>query len=132
MFLGSAYRQLFGERAPERVLDLCAAPGGKSTHLRSLLPPESLLVSNELIASRNQILVQNLVKWGSPGIVVTQSDPEQFRRLPDYFDLVVVDAPCSGEGLFRKDPAAIDEWSENAVEACAIRQTTILASAWEA
>lgn len=132
MFLGSAYRQLFGARAPERVLDLCAAPGGKSTHLRSLLPPESLLVSNELIASRNQVLVQNLVKWGNPGIVVTQSDPEQFRRLPDYFDLVVVDAPCSGEGLFRKDPAAIDEWSENAVEACAIRQTTILASAWEA
>ncbi len=132
MFLGEAYRQVFREQHPQRALDLCAAPGGKSTHLRSLLPPDSLLVSNEVIGSRNQVLVQNLVKWGYPGIVVTQSDPEKFRRLPHFFDLVVVDAPCSGEGLFRKDPAAMDEWSESAVQACAMRQHDILAAAWEA
>lgn len=131
MFLGSAYRQLFRDRAPVRALDLCAAPGGKSTHLRSLLPDESLLVSNEVVASRNQVLVQNLVKWGHPGIVVTQSDPARFGALPDFFDLAVVDAPCSGEGLFRKDPDAVVEWSEAAVQACAVRQTDILAAAWE-
>lgn len=132
MFLGEAYRQVFSEQHPLRALDLCAAPGGKSTHIRSLLPTECLLVSNELVASRNQILVQNLVKWGYPGIVVSQSDPEKFRTLRHFFDLVVVDAPCSGEGLFRKDPAAMEEWSERAIEACSIRQSDILDSAWEA
>lgn len=113
-----------------RVLDLCAAPGGKSTHLSSLLTGESLLVSNEVIHSRALILSENLKKWGNPNVVVTCNDPRDFSRLPGFFDVIVVDAPCSGEGLFRKDGAAIDEWSESNADHCSQRQKRILADIW--
>lgn len=109
-----------------RVLDMCAAPGGKSTHILSLLNPDSVLVSNEIIASRNHILRQNLARWGYANSIVTQNKAEDFARLGETFDVIVVDAPCSGEGLFRKDKAAIEEWSEDNVTMCAQRQEDIL------
>ncbi len=115
-----------------RVLDLCAAPGGKSTHLSSLLPDEALLVSNEVIHSRAMVLSENLKKWGNPNVIVTCCDPRDFSRLPGYFDLIVVDAPCSGEGLFRRDPSAMEEWSEANAAHCALRQRRILADVWPA
>lgn len=118
-----------------RVLDLCAAPGGKSTHLLSLLGPDSLLVSNEVISSRATILKENLAIWGSANVVVTSSDSEIFAsHLPEFFDIVLVDAPCSGEGMFRKmdsahGNAATENWSPDNVQLCAARQQRILASA---
>ncbi len=114
------------------VLDLCAAPGGKSTHLSSLLSEDSLLVSNEVIHSRGLILSENLKKWGNPNVVVTCNDPRDFSRLPGFFDVIVVDAPCSGEGLFRRDASAMDEWSESNASHCALRQKRILADVWPA
>jgi NOL1/NOP2/fmu family ribosome biogenesis protein/antitoxin component of MazEF toxin-antitoxin module len=117
---------------PLRVLDLCAAPGGKSTHLLSLLNQESLLVSNEVIRSRASILSENIQKWGNANVVVINNDPKDFQRLNGFFDVMVVDAPCSGEGLFRKDPKAMEEWSEYNVALCAQRQQRILADVWPA
>jgi|APTNR8051073442_1049403.scaffolds.fasta_scaffold00005_446 16S rRNA C967 or C1407 C5-methylase (RsmB/RsmF family)/NOL1/NOP2/fmu family ribosome biogenesis protein len=132
MFLEQAIVQTTDVSKPVRILDLCAAPGGKSTHLLSLLHPESVLVSNEVIRSRASILAENIQKWGHSNIVVTNNDPEGFSRLPGFFDVIVVDAPCSGEGLFRKDPQAIQEWSPANVELCAKRQRRILENVWPA
>lgn len=109
-----------------RALDLCAAPGGKSTLLNSSLHPESLLVANEIIKARVTVLQDNLMKWGNANTVTTNNDPAAFNRLPGYFDLMVVDAPCSGSGMFRKDADAIDEWSEANVKLCSERQQRIL------
>lgn len=114
------------------ALDLCAAPGGKSTHLVSLLGKDSLLVSNEVIKSRSVVLADNIAKWGCDNVVVTNSDPADFGAFEEFFDLIVVDAPCSGEGLFRKEPEAISEWSPANVELCAQRQQRILADIWPA
>jgi len=108
------------------ALDLCAAPGGKSTHLRSLLSPNSCLVSNEVIKSRSHILQENVSKWGHPNSIITQSDASRFTHLPAFFDLIVIDAPCSGEGLFRKDEEAINEWSDDNCKLCEGRQMRIL------
>lgn len=130
MFLEQALRQHLPASEPVIALDLCGAPGGKSTHLSSILPAESLLVSNEVIKSRTSILTENIQKWGSPYSIVSQNDPRDFSRLPHFFDLLVVDAPCSGEGLFRRDPAAADEWSEANVKLCSERQRRILADVW--
>ncbi len=113
-----------------RVLDLCAAPGGKSTHLLSLLPSNSLLVSNEVINSRATVLAENITKWGCDNVAVTNSDPSAFYRLPDWFDIIVADTPCSGEGMFRKDPNAIKEWSLANVKLCMERQQRILSDIW--
>lgn len=110
-----------------KILDLCAAPGGKSTLLASLYP-EALIVSNEVIKSRAAILVENATKWGLPNMVVTNNDPEHFKDFIAYFDIIVVDAPCSGSGMFRKDPDAINEWSEQNVIHCSQRQERILAN----
>ena len=115
-----------------KVLDLCAAPGGKSTHLSSLLSEDSLLVSNEVIHSRGQVLSENLKKWGNPNVVVTSNDPKDFSRLPGFFDIIIVDAPCSGEGLFRRDASAMEEWSKSNASHCALRQKRILADVWPA
>lgn len=110
MFLQVVLQQITGD-TPLRVLDLCAAPGGKSTLLASNLPKDSLLVSNEVIKSRASILKENIIKWGYDHIVVTNSDPNRFTGMKGAFDMILVDAPCSGEGMFRKDEKAITEWS---------------------
>ncbi|MBS1761176.1 MAG: RsmF rRNA methyltransferase first C-terminal domain-containing protein [Bacteroidetes bacterium] len=132
MFLEQALKQSIDVTQPLRVLDLCAAPGGKSTHIQSLISDESLLVSNEVIRSRASILKDNIIKWGCENVVVTNNDPKDFSKLRGYFDVIVVDAPCSGSGLFRRDDEAINEWSENNVALCAQRQQRILADVWPA
>ena len=128
MFLEQAFRSIPFINEPIRVLDLCAAPGGKSTHLLSLMNENSLLVSNEPIANRNHILRQNLSRWGNANVVVTQNKAEDFAKIGAFFDVIVIDAPCSGEGLFRKDKNAINEWSESNVAMCAERQRDILSN----
>lgn len=132
MFLEQVIKQLDLHTKPIRVLDLCAAPGGKSTLLAGLLHEDTLLVSNEVIRARASILDENLTKWGVGNIVVTNNDPRDFENLTGFFDVIVVDAPCSGEGLFRKDHEAITEWSENNVQLCAKRQQRILSDVWPA
>lgn len=117
---------------PLNVLDLCAAPGGKTTHLASLVSRDSVLVANEVIKSRSVILADNVAKWGADNIVVTNNDPADFGAFHGFFDMVVVDAPCSGEGLFRKDSDAVGEWSPANVNLCAQRQQRILADIWPA
>lgn len=130
MFLEQAIR--CHVTAPVRCLDLCAAPGGKSTHLLSLLPEGSLLVSNEVIRSRSNVLAENIAKWGSPNAVVTNSDPEEIGRLTHFFDVIVADVPCSGEGMFRKDTDSTGEWSVANVTLCAARQRRIIHDVWDA
>jgi 16S rRNA C967 or C1407 C5-methylase (RsmB/RsmF family)/NOL1/NOP2/fmu family ribosome biogenesis protein len=132
MFLEQAVRQSVDLRQSLRVLDLCAAPGGKSTHLLSLISKDSLLVANEVIQSRATVLSENVQKWGYPNALVTSNDPGDFGRVAGYFDLMVVDAPCSGEGLFRKDADAMKEWSPEHVGLCAARQRRILSDVWPA
>lgn len=127
MFIDHIIQSLALQQEPIFALDLCAAPGGKSTLLNSSLHPDSLLVANEIIKTRVTILQDNLTKWGNANTVVTNNDPSAFDRLPGYFDLMVVDAPCSGSGMFRKDADAIDEWSEANVKLCRERQQRILA-----
>ena len=127
MFLEEALKQTVDLTQPLRVLDLCAAPGGKSTLIQSVISKDSLLVSNEVIKTRVNILAENVTKWGASNVIITNNDPSDFKRIYGYFDVIVVDAPCSGSGLFRKDPNAVNEWSENNVVLCALRQQRILA-----
>jgi 16S rRNA C967 or C1407 C5-methylase (RsmB/RsmF family) len=117
---------------PVRALDLCAAPGGKSTHLLSILPEGSLLTANEVIRSRASILAENIAKWGNTHAVVTGSDPAIAGQLTGFFDLVLCDLPCSGEGMFRKNAEAISQWSIDNVRLCAARQRRIVADVWPA
>jgi NOL1/NOP2/fmu family ribosome biogenesis protein/precorrin-6B methylase 2 len=126
MFLEQMVAPFLAKVAAPIVLDFCAAPGGKSSHLLALLEGKGLLVANEIIANRNAILRENLTKWGVPNYVVTQGDATQFAKTGELFDLIVIDAPCSGEGMFRKDKRAIDEWSIANVAICVERQTSIL------
>ena len=129
MYVGQMLRRLIpAVSTGVRILDLCAAPGGKSTDAVSLLGDGDLLVSNEVIGSR----AENMARWGFPGTVVTNSDPAAFSALKGFFDIVLVDAPCSGEGMFRKDERAWQEWSEANVALCAARQRRILADVWPA
>jgi NOL1/NOP2/sun family putative RNA methylase len=127
MFLEEAIKQTVDLSKPLKVLDLCAAPGGKSTLIQSIISNNSLLVSNEVIKTRVNILSENITKWGAANVIVANNDPKDFQRLENYFDLIVIDAPCSGSGLFRKDPAAIEEWSEKNVQLCVRRQQRIIA-----
>ena len=113
------------------TLDLCAAPGGKSTAMRTVLPEGSILVSNEPIANRAQILLENITKWGWPNCIVTNNYPRDFRKAKTKFDIILCDVPCSGEGMFRKDPTTIGEWSLQNVEKCWRLQREIVADAWE-
>ena len=131
MFLEQALNQCVNLDQPLTILDLCAAPGGKSTHILSLINEDSLLVSNEVIRSRAAILSENIQKWGYPNAIVTNNDPADFQKLKGFFDVLVVDAPCSGEGLFRKDPDAMNEWSPDHVQLCCSRQKRILSDAWD-
>ncbi|UAY52439.1 methyltransferase RsmF C-terminal domain-like protein [Ferruginibacter albus] len=127
MFLEEVIKQTVDLSASIKVLDLCAAPGGKSTLIHSLISKDSLLVSNEVIKTRVNILSENMTKWGAANVIVTNNDPKDFQRLESFFDIIVVDAPCSGSGLFRKDNDAITEWSEENVNLCSQRQQRILA-----
>ncbi len=108
------------------ALDLCAAPGGKSTILSSFLEDRGVLVSNEIVWKRNLVLQENIERWGQANTIITHNNSTDFRSLNQVFDLALVDAPCSGEGMFRKDPRVIQEWSPANVENCAVRQTQIL------
>lgn len=128
MFIEQAIKQYVNE--PVLALDLCAAPGGKSTHLRSILPEGSLLVANEVIRNRSQILAENLTKWGHTDVMVTNNDPADFAKTTVRYDLILADVPCSGEGMFRKDEGAIREWSPANVEICRQRQQRIVADIW--
>jgi 16S rRNA C967 or C1407 C5-methylase (RsmB/RsmF family)/NOL1/NOP2/fmu family ribosome biogenesis protein len=128
MFIEHVVKQLI--HYPVNCLDLCAAPGGKSTGLLSTLPEGSLLVSNEIIRQRANILSETMVKFGHPNSVVTNNNPKEFAALPHFFDLILVDAPCSGEGMFRKDEVAVNEWSADNVRMCAARQKNILSDVW--
>jgi 16S rRNA C967 or C1407 C5-methylase (RsmB/RsmF family)/NOL1/NOP2/fmu family ribosome biogenesis protein len=132
MFLEFAFKSAAPLDKDINVLDLCAAPGGKATLLAGLISRESLLVANEVIRSRASILTENLQKWGNDNVVVTNNDPEDFKELNGFFDVMVVDAPCSGEGLFRKDPDAMKEWSEENVDLCSKRQRRIVSDVWPA
>ncbi|MCC7244786.1 MAG: methyltransferase domain-containing protein [Saprospiraceae bacterium] len=133
MFLREALMQSVDVSRDLKVLDLCAAPGGKSTLLADAITEGSLLVSNEVIRSRVSVLKENMEKWGYPNVAVTQADAEVFgEKLTGFFDVIITDAPCSGEGLFRKDPDAMTEWSPENVTMCAARQQRILDATVEA
>lgn len=129
MFLQQALNQFVVPQSV--VLDLCAAPGGKSTLISQYLNRDGILVSNEIIRNRAYILAENLIKWGNDTVVVSNNEPKDFQRLPSFFDAVVVDAPCSGEGMFRKDTGAVNEWNEQNVMMCARRQREILTDVWD-
>ena len=130
MFVEHLVRQLV--TAPSLCLDLCGAPGGKSVTLMTALPEGSLLVSNELIRQRANILSETMTRFGDPCSVVTNNHPGDFAAFPALFDLILVDAPCSGEGMFRKDEVAVQEWSPQNVVMCAARQKEILSDVWPA
>lgn len=128
MFIGFALQQIIDFEQTLTAIDLCAAPGGKTTHLLSLLNSDSTLFSNEIISNRNSILRENIVKWGCANAIVTQANVDEYSSSGLTADIILVDAPCSGEGMFRKDKNAITEWSEENVQNCSIRQTSIVNS----
>lgn len=138
MFLDEVLRQMhnaFVNHDPSAIrpltsLDLCAAPGGKSTLLRSALPKDCILYSNEPIRNRANILLENVTKWGYENHLVTNNYPKDYRKSKLMFDLILCDVPCSGEGMFRKDEATIREWSEQNVEKCWQLQRDIVDDAW--
>lgn len=161
MFVGFVFRQMLGRtfgraedkadkragweaeggapatrRRPVRVLDLCAAPGGKTTDLaaslREALGDGFILVSNEVMKNRAGTLADNVALWGDPNVAVTSADPAAFAALGGFFDIILTDVPCSGEGMFRKDEGAAEQWSEETVTLCAARQRRILADVWPA
>lgn len=132
MFVAHILRHIEGELPSEPVvLDLCAAPGGKSTLVLEWLGGRGLLVSNEIVRQRAWILRENIAKWGSGNCIVTNTDAAHFGSLGALFDLVVIDAPCSGEGMFRKDDVARTEWSPENARMCAERQHEILSDVWD-
>lgn len=128
MFIGQIINKF--KKDNSRALDLCAAPGGKSTLIADCLDEGSLLVSNEVVRSRANILVENMTKWGNLNIIVTNNDPAKIGKVKDFFDIILVDAPCSGEGMFRKDEVAITEWSIENVKLCKERQQRIIVDIW--
>ncbi|MDB5124299.1 MAG: hypothetical protein JWP94_2428 [Mucilaginibacter sp.] len=133
MFIGHILKQIRQNNdEPIKILDLCAAPGGKSTLINSALNSDDLLVSNEIIKTRVPVLCDNLNRWGTANVIVTNNDPRDFSRLTGFFDIILVDAPCSGSGMFRKDTAAMNEWSEANVNLCHQRQERILADIYPA
>ena len=130
MFLEQALKQTVDLTQNINVLDLCAAPGGKSTILQSLISRNSMIVSNEVIKTRVPVLYQNMTKWGRHNGIVTNNDPAHFNKLSGFFDVMLIDAPCSGSGLFRKDAQAANLWSIDLVNLCSQRQQRILADSW--
>ncbi len=140
MFTGYMLRTLLPQTAcgpsGPRVLDLCAAPGGKTTDASTILRESCgdafRLVSNEVMKARVSVLADNVAVWGDSRVTVTSADPAAFSALEGYFDVIIADVPCSGEGMFRKDSRAVEEWSPAVVALCAERQRRILADAWPA
>ena len=132
MFISHIVHYIYKESDGIKVLDLCAAPGGKSTLISSALKETDLLVANEIIKTRVPVLTDNLTRWGTANTIVSNNDPKDFGRLKGFFDIILVDAPCSGSGMFRKDPAAMGEWSEANVNLCHQRQERILADVYPA
>ena len=115
----------------KRVLDMCAAPGGKSTIYSTAVGIDGLVVANEYVRTRANVLADNVRKWGMGNVLVTNNTPEHIAQFEGWFDLVAVDAPCSGEGMFRKEEVAREDWSEDAVKMCAARQLSIVREAWQ-
>lgn len=139
MYVGQVFRSLasrLSDSRPLRVLDLCAAPGGKTTDLaaslRGICGDGFLLVANEVMRKRASVLSENVAVWGDPRVMVTSADPGRFAEFEGFFDVIVADVPCSGEGMFRKDERACEEWSEELVSMCAARQRRILSDVWPA
>lgn len=139
MFVGYAFRKILEELEkpafrPLRVLDLCAAPGGKTTDvaasLRECLGDDFVLVANEVMKARAGVLADNVALWGDPDVIVTSDDPKAFASLPGFFDVIIADVPCSGEGMFRKDEEAREQWSVDNVALCEARQRRIIADVW--
>ena len=139
MFVGHVFRDMLSEidvppSRPLRVLDLCAAPGGKTTDLAASLREKCsdrfLLVANEVMKARVGALADNVALWGDPNVVVTSDDPRAFAPLAGYFDVILADVPCSGEGMFRKDEQAQQQWSADNVALCEARQRRIIADVW--
>jgi NOL1/NOP2/fmu family ribosome biogenesis protein len=131
MFIHHLISSVMLDKTGLMALDLCAAPGGKTTLLSSM-PHFRLVLANEIIQTRVPILQENTIKWGAGHVFVSNNDPSEFEKIGGLFDLVLVDAPCSGSGLFRKDAAAMDEWNPGLVSFCSARQKRILASAMQA
>lgn len=135
MYVGHVFRSLLSD-STRTVLDLCAAPGGKTTDLAVSLREKFgngfTLVSNEVMKQRASVLRDNVALWGDPNIIVTSVDPAAFAHLRGGFDIIVADVPCSGEGMFRKDPSAQQQWSEDTVLLCSARQKRIISDVWPA
>ncbi len=129
MFVSRVLKQHIAD-LPVVALDMCAAPGGKTTAALAALHPDSIVMCNEPMRQRGNILAENIQKWGSPRVIVTNNYPADYARTPLMFDIVICDVPCSGEGMFRKDEGAIAEWSVQNVENCARLQREIVAEAW--
>lgn len=129
MFLDFIIRQLVKE--PVTMLDLCAAPGGKTTCAMAALPEGSILYSNEPIRTRANILAENVMKFGHPDIIVTNNYAKDYAKAKKTFDVILTDVPCSGEGMFRKDPNAINEWSTSNVDSCWKIQRSIVEDIWQ-
>ena len=129
MFLSTVLQQTV-DSEPIMMLDLCAAPGGKSTLAQSTLPKGSLLVTNEPVRPRAQILSENIQKWGNPNVIVTNNYPREYKKAGVQFDIILCDVPCSGEGMFRKDENAIAEWNRQKVDKCSQLQREIISDIW--
>ena len=130
MFIGHVISSLV--QGPVRYLDLCAAPGGKTTAALQALHPQSMTVANEVVPPRARVLADNIIRWGNPRCTVTSNTPAQIGTMEHFFDVIAADVPCSGEGMMRKDDEAVAQWSPALVEQCAQRQRDILADVWPA
>ena len=130
MFIAHVIGSLIHE--PVRYLDLCAAPGGKTTAAIQALPEGSMTVANEIVPPRARVLADNVIRWGHPRCVVTSNAPAQVGKLTHFFDVIAADVPCSGEGMMRKDDEAVAQWSPALVDQCAQRQREILTDVWPA
>lgn len=131
MFIAHVIKQLTSHGNPVKYLDACAAPGGKTTAAIDALPDGSLIVANEYDFRRASVLAENVIKWGYPVTVICRGDTRKFRKLRDEFDIITADVPCSGEGMFRKDEDAVNQWTPSLVNDCAERQKEIINNLWQ-
>ena len=126
MMVDYALRKCLDLSQPLRILDLCAAPGGKSSLVSSMLNTDSLLVSNELVGSRARVLKENLDRWGQPNVIVANNRSDAYEGINNFFDAIVLDAPCSGEGMFRKHDLSVEQWSQKKIDELAAIQRQLL------